>query len=77
MIKYIAKKYVCNMINGLLEDYAENVDKVKITLTLWIARIDKVLFALRSILSKLDDNKLTDDEIQSSIDEVKNVVNEW
>jgi hypothetical protein len=77
MIKWIIKKYLVGCVNDLLEDYKENVDICKDTLNLWIKRIDKVLFTLRSMLSKLDDNKISDDEIQQSVEEITTCIKEW
>ena len=77
MIKWIIKKYLVGFVNDLLEDYKENVDICKDMLNLWIKRIDKVLFTLRSMLSKLDDNKISDDEIQQSVEEITTCIKEW
>jgi hypothetical protein len=77
MIKWIIKKYLVGFVNDLLEDYKEDVDICKDTLNLWIKRIDKVLFTLRSMLSKLDDNKISDDEIQQSVEEITTCIKEW
>ena len=77
MLKWIIKKYLIGFVNDLLEDYVENVDKAKSTLNLWINRIDKILYTLKSMLSKLDDNQITDEEIQQSIDEITSCIKEW
>lgn len=77
MIKWIVKKYVIGLINNLLKEYQDDVDKVKDLLNLWIARVDKILYALRSMLSKLDDNQLSDDEVEKTIDELTTAIKEW
>lgn len=77
MIKFFAKKYVIGIVNDLLVGHKENVDKVKDTLNTWISRIDKVLFALRSMLTKLDDNQITDEEVEKTIEEITTTIKEW
>ncbi len=77
MIKWIVKKYVIGLINNLLKEYQDDVDKVKDLLNLWIVRVDKILYALRSMLSKLDDNQLSDDEVEKTIDELTTAIKEW
>lgn len=77
MIKFFAKRYVIGIVNDLLVEHKENVDKVKETLNIWISRIDKVLFALRSMLTKLDDNQITDEEVEKTIEEITTTIKEW
>ena len=77
MIKFFAKKYVIGIVNDLLVEHKENVDKMKDTLKVWISRIDKVLFALRSMLTKLDDNQITDEEVEKTIEEITTTIKEW
>lgn len=77
MIKWFAKKYVIGLLNDLLSEYKNDIDKAKDTLNLWIGRIDKVLFTLRSMLEKLDDNKVTDDEVEQITSDITTAIKEW
>lgn len=43
----------------------------------WIARLDKILFAFRSLLDKLDDNKIDAEEIDQTMTEITQVIKEW
>lgn len=63
MVKWIVKKVIVGKVNDMLDEYKDNVAKTRDTLKVWIARLDKILFAFRSLLEKLDDNRLDDDEI--------------
>ena len=63
MIKWIVQKVIVGKINDLLDQYKDNVSKVRETLKTWIARLDKILFAFRSLLEKLEDNKIDSEEI--------------
>lgn len=77
MFEWLVKKILCGKINGLLNDYKGNVDKVRSTLNVWIWRIEKVLACLKSILTKLDDNQIDSDEVKDTVDEVTKLVKEW
>lgn len=77
MIKWIIKKVIVGKINDLLDQHKDNVSKVRETLKVWIARLDKILFAFRSLLEKLEDNKIDAEEIDQTVAEVEQVIKEW
>lgn len=77
MIKYFAKKYVISLVNDLLNDYKDDIEKAKLTLELWVKRIDKILNTLRSMLNKLDDNKITDEEVEQVTNKITSTIKEW
>ena len=77
MFKWFVKKIVCGQVNDLLDEYKDNVSKVKETLQKWISRIDKILFTLRSLLSKLGDNQIDSEEIDQTVAEIEQVIKEW
>ena len=77
MVKFVIKRYIINKVNGLLDEYKDNVSKVKDTLQKWISRIDKILFTLRSLLSKLGDNQIDSEEIDQTVAEIEQVIAEW
>lgn len=62
-MKKIITWWLCRKINSLLEQHRDNVVKVKSTVKIWIARLEKVLAAFKSLLEKLDDNEIDADEI--------------
>lgn len=77
MLRWIAKKFIIGRINDLLEEYKDNIGKVKSTLLLWTERLEKVLACLKKALTKLDDNKLDEDELKEAVDDVTSLVKEW
>lgn len=77
MVKFVIKRYIINKVNSLLDEYKDNVSKVKDTLQKWISRIDKILFTLRSLLSKLGDNQIDSEEIDQTVAEIEQVIKEW
>lgn len=77
MIDWIVKKFVCSRVNKLLKQYESNVGKFKSVLSKWIERIEKILTCLKNILSKLDDNQLTNNEVKESVSEIQTLVKDW
>ena len=77
MLKWAIKKYIVGKVNGLLDQYKGDVDKVKDTLQVWIARLEKILSCFKSMLAKLDDGKIDADEIDQTVAEIEIVVKEW
>lgn len=77
MWKWIVQKVIVGKINDLLDQYKDDVSKVRDTLKVWIARLDKILFAFRSLLEKLEDNKIDAEEIDQTVAEVEQVIAEW
>lgn len=77
MVKWIIKRYVISKVNSLLDEYKDNVGKVKDTLQTWIARLEKIIGCFKSTLAKLDDGKIDSDEIDQTVAEVEEVVKSW
>ena len=77
MVKWAIKKYVVGKVNDILEVNQTNVTKTKNTIDTWVGRLQKILDCLKSILSKLDDNKLDSQEIDDSVAEIEKVVKAW
>ena len=77
MCTWIVKKVIMGKVNDLLEEYKGNVSKVKDTLQLWIARLEKILSCFKSLLTRLDDGKIDDEEIDETAAEVENLIKEW
>ena len=67
MIMWAVKKYVIGKVNKVLDQYKDNVDKMRDTLTVWIVRLEKVLSCFKGLLAKLDDGKLDNEEVDETI----------
>lgn len=76
-MKNIITWWLCRKINSLLEQHKDNVVKVKSKLNIWIARLEKVLAAFKSILEKLSDNAIDSEEIDQTVAEIEQVIKEW
>ena len=77
MCKWIVQKVIVGKINDLLDQYKGGVDTVKDTLQVWIARLEKILSCFRSLLDKLEDNKIDGEEIDQTVAEVEEVIKSW
>lgn len=77
MIDWLIKKCVVGKLNKLLEKNKGNVEKIRSTLLVWISRIENITGCLKSLLAKLEDNKIDSDEVKQTTDEVKKLVGEW
>ena len=76
-MKNIITWWLCRKINSLLEQYKDNVVKVKSTVNIWIVRLEKVLAAFKSLLEKLEDNNIDSEEIDQTVAEIEQVIKEW
>ena len=77
MIGFIIKRVICSKVNNLLKKYKHNADKAREVLTLWINRLKKILVCFESMLKKIDDGELSQQELNEASDEVMIVIKEW
>ena len=77
MIEWLVKKTLVGRLNKLLDKNKEEIGSTKDTIKVWIARLDKILFAFRSLLEKLDDNKIDDEEIDQTLADIEIVIKNW
>lgn len=77
LIIYLGKKYVISGINDLLEKYKDNVTEISGTLELWIKRLQIVIEELKTILSRVSDGKIEDEEVKDSVKEIEKIVKDW
>lgn len=73
----ILKSFILKRLNKLLNEYKDNVGKARNTVNVWTTRAKSITSCLESLSKKLEDNKLTDDELKEAIDELTSLVKEW
>lgn len=76
MFLFFVKRIILKKLNALLKEYQTDVDKVRAILDMWIGRIERLLNYLKSLMEKIDDGVLDEDEIESAIDDAKSLVRE-
>ena len=77
MIKYIIRKWILKQVNNLLSKYETNILTVRNTLTSWITKLELLITIFKRTLTRIEDNKLTDEEIDDTISDVENTIKEW
>lgn len=77
MIKYIIRKWILNQINNLLSKYETNILIVRNTLTSWITKLELIITIFKRTLTRIEDNKLTDEEIEDTISDIEKTIKEW
>lgn len=64
-------------INNLLSKYETNILTVRNTLTSWITKLELIITIFKRTLTRLEDNKLTDEEIDDTISDIEKTIKEW
>ena len=77
MFKYIIRKWILKQINNLLSKYETNILTVRNTLTSWITKLELLITIFKRTLTRIEDNKLTDEEIDDTISDVEKTIKEW
>ena len=77
MLKWIVKKFVLGKVNDALDANQNTVATTKATVIVWVARLEKIISCLKSLLSKLDDGKIDSDELDQAASEIQKVIKEW
>ena len=77
LINKVVKKFVIGKINGLLQKYKGGIDTVRAVLVTWVARLKKILNCFESLLAKIEDNELSENEAKETADEVARLIKEW
>ena len=77
MIKYIIRKWILKQINNLLTKYETNILTVRNTLTSWITKLELIITIFKRTLTRIEDNKLTDEEIDDTISDIEKTIKEW
>lgn len=77
MIKYIIRKWILKQINNLLSKYETNILIVRNTLTSWITKLELIITIFKRTLTRIEDNKLTDEEIDDTISDIEKTIKEW
>lgn len=66
-----------NQINNLLSKYETNILTVRNTLTSWITKLELIITIFKRTLTRIEDNKLTDEEIDDTISDIEKTIKEW
>lgn len=73
----ILKRFIIKTINKLLDDYKDNIENAKEKVWTWLKRADAINKFLQGLYEKLSDNNITEDELKSTLEELKLMVSSW
>lgn len=73
----LLRKFILKSINKLLDDYKGNVEAAKGKVWTWMKRSDAINKFLQGLYEKLSDNNLTKEELESALNEFKEMVSRW
>lgn len=71
------RKFILKKVNEVLKEKKTSVEACKKTVDLWQSRVQLVLDAVKSLSQKLDDGQLSDNEIETFVNELKKTVESW
>ena len=73
----VLKRFILSQLNKVLEDYKDNVELAKAKVDVWLKRSEAINAFLQSLSQKLDDNNLTENELEAAIEELKQMIASW
>lgn len=73
----IVRKFAINQLNNLLSAYKSDIDTARKNVNVWLKRAEAITKFLNLLSAKLEDNNLTEDELKSTIEEFKQMLEDW
>ena len=77
MSSCILKRFILKRLNKLLEDGEDKIQKARENVVLWTSRAKAVCAALESLSAKLEDNKVTPEELEAAVAEIQELIAGW
>ena len=71
------KGFITKRLNKLLDGGEDSVRKARENVWLWTGRTVKICAALKSLSAKLEDNQVTEAELEEAVAEIKALVDGW
>lgn len=73
----IIRKFAIKQLNNLLETYKDDVTTARKNVDVWLKRADAITKYLNLLSAKLEDNNLSEEELKSTIEEFKQMLEDW
>ena len=73
----LLRKFILKQLNNLLETYKDDVEQTREKVKVWLGRADSISGFLKGLDEKLADNNITDDEVESAVEEFKQIIEKW
>ena len=73
----IIRKFAIKQLNNLLETYKDDVTTARKNIDVWLNRAQAITKYLNLLSAKLEDNNLSEEELKSTIEEFKQMLEDW
>ena len=77
MIVWFLKRFIISKINAFLGNYKDDVQKTRQNVDNIIKKIDTFRNIITSLSEKLDDNNLSEEEIDDIMKQIDDVIKNW
>lgn len=71
------RKFIMRALNNLLETYKDDVTTARKNVNVWLKRAEAITKFLNLLSAKLEDNNLSEDELKSTVEEFKQMLESW
>ena len=73
----IVRKFAINQLNNLLNTDKSDIDTARKNVNVWLKRAEAITKFMNLLSAKLEDNNLTEDELKSTVEEFKQMLEDW
>lgn len=73
----VVKKLLLKSANKLLDDYKNDISVAREKVKVWLNRADTITSFLKGLDEKLEDANITEDELKSTVEELKGIIDNW
>lgn len=71
------KKFILKQANKLIETYKDNVETARQNVNVWLKRAETVTKFLNLLSQELEDGNISEEELKTTIDGLKEIVRDW
>ena len=73
----LSKKYIISSLNDLLEKNKENVGYICEKINYWTTKLTIIIELLKKINARCSDGNLNDDEVDKTVEEIEQIIQEF
>ena len=77
LVILLAKKYIIQSLNDLLEKNKENVGKICVKISYWIEKLSLIIELLKKINARCSDGNINDQEVDQTVNEIEQIIREF
>ena len=73
----LLKKFLLKNLNKFLDTYKSDVESSRKNVKVWLKRAETITKFLNMLSAQLEDGNISEDELKSTIEGLKNIVQNW